>query len=50
MQSDPEAAKIEYECGTPDTMMPLEATHTALATQAVLRRLFMLSRVCASCV
>ena len=32
MRSDPEAAKIEFECGTPDTMMLLEVTHTALAT------------------
>ena len=39
MQSDPEAAKIVFECGAPLTMVPLEVTHTALAMPAVLRRL-----------
>lgn len=43
MHSDPEAAKVEFECGTPDNMMPVEVTHTALATPAVLRRLPVLS-------
>lgn len=39
VQSDPEAAKIVFECGAPVTMVPLEVTHTALATPAVLQRL-----------
>ena len=39
MQSDPEAAKIVFECGAPVTMVPLEVTHTALATPAVMQRL-----------
>ena len=39
MQSDPEAAKIVFECGVPLTMVPLEVTHTALATPGVLQRL-----------
>ncbi|CAL5224804.1 g7549 [Coccomyxa viridis] len=39
IQSDPEAAKIVFECGAPVTMVPLEVTHTALATPAVLQRL-----------
>ena len=39
MQSDPEAAKIVFECGAPVMMVPLEVTHTALATPAVLQRL-----------
>ena len=38
-QSDPEAAKIVFECGAPVMMVPLEVTHTALATPAVLQRL-----------
>ncbi len=39
MQSDPEAAKIVFECGVPLTMVPLEVTHRALATPGVLQRL-----------
>ncbi len=39
MQSDPEAAKIVFESGAPVTMVPLEVTHTALATPGVLHRL-----------
>ena len=39
MQSDPEAAKIVFECGAAVTMIPLEVTHTALATPGVLQHL-----------
>ncbi|CAK0787850.1 hypothetical protein CVIRNUC_011072 [Coccomyxa viridis] len=39
IQSDPEAAKIVFECGVPLTMVPLEVTHRALATPGVLQRL-----------
>lgn len=35
-QTDPEAAKIVFESGVALTMVPLEVTHTALATPAVL--------------
>lgn len=35
-QTDPEAAKIVFESGVPLTMVPLECTHTALATPAVM--------------
>eukprot|EP00775_Hariotina_reticulata_P008905 gene8905-9082_t len=40
IQVDPEAAKIVFESGVPLTMVPLETTHTALATSAVLSRMF----------
>ena len=36
---DPEAASIVFNCGRPITMAPLEVTHQALATGAVLQRL-----------
>jgi inosine-uridine nucleoside N-ribohydrolase len=36
---DPEAAAIVLNCGRPITMVPLEVTHKALATEDVLRRL-----------
>lgn len=36
MQIDPEAASIVFESGAPVTMVPLEVTHTALATDAVI--------------
>ncbi|GAC1642841.1 MAG: nucleoside hydrolase [Ktedonobacteraceae bacterium] len=36
---DPEAASIVFRCGRPITMIPLEVTHQALATEAVVRRL-----------
>lgn len=39
VQSDPEAAKIVFECGALVTMVPLEVTHTALATPTVIQRL-----------
>lgn len=37
--ADPEAAAIVFGCGRPITMCPLEVTHQALATDAVLERL-----------
>src|SRR3989454_8571618 len=37
--ADPEAAAIVFDCGRPITMSPLEVTHQALATEAVLERL-----------
>jgi inosine-uridine nucleoside N-ribohydrolase len=36
---DPEAAAIVFNCGRPITMVPLEVTHQALATEEVLNRL-----------
>ncbi|KAG2452151.1 hypothetical protein HYH02_003183 [Chlamydomonas schloesseri] len=36
IQTDPEAAKIVFESGVPLTMVPLEVTHTVLATPQVL--------------
>ena len=36
MQIDPEAAKVVFESGAKVTMVPLEVTHTALATEAVM--------------
>ncbi|EIE23541.1 putative tRNA synthetase [Coccomyxa subellipsoidea C-169] len=40
MQTDPEAAKVVFEAGVRSlTMVPLEVTHTALATPAVLLRI-----------
>ena len=41
MQSNPGAARIVFESGVPVTMVPLEVTHTALATPALLQRLSM---------
>jgi inosine-uridine nucleoside N-ribohydrolase len=37
--ADPEAAAIVFDCGRPITMVPLEVTHLALATEDVIRRL-----------
>ena len=37
--ADPEAAAIVFGCGRPITMVPLEVTHQALATEDVIRRL-----------
>ncbi|GAX72991.1 hypothetical protein CEUSTIGMA_g443.t1 [Chlamydomonas eustigma] len=37
IQTDPEAAKVVFECGVKLTMIPLEVTHTVLATPEVLR-------------
>lgn len=39
IQTDPEAAKAVFESGVALTMVPLEVTHTALVTPAVLARL-----------
>ncbi len=40
LQTDPEAAKVVFEAGVRSlTMVPLEVTHTALATPAVLLRI-----------
>ena len=36
---DPEAAEIVFGCGRPITMVPLEVTHQALATEIILHRL-----------
>jgi inosine-uridine nucleoside N-ribohydrolase len=37
--ADPEAAAIVFDCGRPITMSPLEVTHQALATEAILHQL-----------
>lgn len=37
LQTDPEAARMVFESGVPLTMVPLEVTHTALATTSVLQ-------------
>jgi purine nucleosidase len=39
LQTDPEAAKIVFECGAPVVMLPVELTHTALVTPDVLNRI-----------
>jgi inosine-uridine nucleoside N-ribohydrolase len=39
IQTDPEAARVVFESGAPVTMVPLEVTHTALATPEVLERI-----------
>lgn len=39
VQTDPEAAKIVFECGAPIVMLPIELTHTALVTPDVLERI-----------
>ena len=36
---DPEAASIVFQCGQPITMVPLEVTHQALATEEIVSRL-----------
>ncbi len=36
---DPEAASIVFQCGRPITMVPLEVTHQALATEEIVSRL-----------
>ena len=38
-QTDPEAAKVVFGCGAALTMVPLEVTHTALATPEVMGRI-----------
>jgi inosine-uridine nucleoside N-ribohydrolase len=45
---DPEAAAIVFGCGRPITMVPLEVTHQALATEGVLHRLRSAERTVAS--
>ena len=37
IQTDPEAARLVFESGVPLAMVPLEVTHTALATTSVLQ-------------
>ncbi|GLV56605.1 ribosylpyrimidine nucleosidase [Dictyobacter sp. S3.2.2.5] len=37
--ADPEAAAIVFACGRPITMIPLEVTHQALATEEIMGRL-----------
>lgn len=39
LKVDPEAAKVVFESGVPLTMVPLEVTHTVLATRDVLYRI-----------
>ena len=39
LQTDPEAAKIVFECGAPIVMLPVELTHTALVTPDILNRI-----------
>jgi inosine-uridine nucleoside N-ribohydrolase len=39
IHTDPEAADIVFRCGRPITMVPLEVTHQALATEEVTGRL-----------
>ena len=48
--ADPEAARAVFESGVPITMVPLEVTHQALATRAVMERIasldFPLAHIC----
>ncbi|GER86190.1 ribosylpyrimidine nucleosidase [Dictyobacter vulcani] len=37
--ADPEAAELVFACGRPITMVPLEVTHQALATEEIMQRL-----------
>ncbi len=39
IHTDPEAAAIVFGCGRPITMVPLEVTHQALATEDIIARL-----------
>ena len=39
LQVDPEAAKIVFESAVPLVMIPIEVTHTALATPSVIQRI-----------
>lgn len=39
IHADPEAARVVFESGVPITMIPLEVTHQALATESVLGRI-----------
>lgn len=45
---DPEAASIVFQCGRPITMVPLEVTHQALATEEVVSHLRTANRPVAS--
>ncbi len=45
---DPEAASIVFQCGRPITMVPLEVTHQALATEEIVHRLHNANRPVAS--
>ena len=45
---DPEAASIVFQCGRPITMVPLEVTHQALATEEIVSRLRAANRPVAS--
>ncbi len=45
---DPEAASIVFGCGRPITMVPLEVTHQALATEEIVGRLRAANRPVAS--
>ena len=38
-QVDPEAAKVVFESGVPIVMIPLEVTHTALATSCIIKEI-----------
>ncbi|GCE03213.1 nucleoside hydrolase [Dictyobacter aurantiacus] len=42
--ADPEAAAIVFACGRPITMIPLEVTHQALATEEIIGRLRAMQR------
>jgi inosine-uridine nucleoside N-ribohydrolase len=45
---DPEAASIVFQCGRPVTMVPLEVTHRALATEQIITRLRSTNRIVAN--
>jgi inosine-uridine nucleoside N-ribohydrolase len=44
IHTDPEAAEIVFGCGRPITMVPLEVTHQALATEEIVNRLRSVNR------
>jgi inosine-uridine nucleoside N-ribohydrolase len=46
--ADPEAASIVFQCGRPVTMVPLEVTHRALATEQIIARLRSTNRTVAN--
>jgi inosine-uridine nucleoside N-ribohydrolase len=46
--ADPEAASIVFQCGRPVTMVPLEVTHRALATEQIIARLRATNRTVAN--
>lgn len=45
---DPEAASIVFQCGRPVTMVPLEVTHRALATEQIITHLRSSNRIVAN--